>query len=186
MKTPRILFLIALAAVALFAAAACGDDDDDDGGAPTGTASPSSPSTAATVGDLQIVAPFSRGTLDRGAVFFTVINDGEEDDRLTGANVEIAGRTEIHETVMQDGQAQMRPIEGLDIPAGEETVLKPGGYHVMLLDLPEHLEVGQTFPVELTFEKAGKVQFTVRVESYSEEDPMQGGMNGGASASPGM
>jgi copper(I)-binding protein len=181
-KTPRILFLIALAAIALFAAAACGGDDDDDGGA-TGTASPT---PVASVGDLEIVGPFSRGTLDRGAVFFTVVNNGEEDDRLVGASIDIAGTTEIHETVMQDGQAQMRPIDGLDIPAGKETVLKPGGYHVMLLDLPEPLEVGQTFPVELTFEKAGKVEFTVEVESYSDEDPMEGGMNGGATQSPGM
>jgi copper(I)-binding protein len=178
MKTPRLIILLALAGIALFAAVACGDDDDD-GDSPTATASPA---PAASVGDLDIMGPFSRGTLDRGAVFFTVVNNGEEDDTLIGANIDIAGSTEIHETVMEDGQAQMRPIEGLDIPAGEETVLEPGGFHVMMLDLPEPLEVGQTFPVELTFEKAGTVEFTVEVVSYSSEDPM----DGDASATPGM
>lgn len=185
----RFPFLVALRAAALFSLllAACGGDDDENGGASQATAaSPTSTQggeePAATVGDLEIMAPFARGTLDRGAVFFTVVNNGDTDDALVAANADIAGRTELHETTMQDGQAMMQPVDQIDVPAGGEAVLEPGGLHVMLLDLPEPLEVGQTFTVTLTFENAGEVELTVEVTSYSDE-PMQGdtmGDNGGS------
>jgi len=160
---PKFLFalLAGLASIALLFTA-CGDDDDD-GGDDNGGSEP-----AAQVGDLDIMAPYSRGTLERGAVFFTVVNNGTEDDALIAAAADIAGSAEIHETVMNDSQAMMQPVEKIDVPAGGEVTLEPGGLHVMLLDLPEPLEVGQTFPVELTFEKAGTVELTVEVQSYSD------------------
>lgn len=184
--TGRIRFslIFALTAVALLSLllAACGDDDENGGASPTSAESPTSTQSggqpAATIGDLEIMAPFARGTLDRGAVFFTVVNNGDTDDALVAANADIAGRTELHETIMQDGQAMMQPVDQINVPAGGEAVLEPGGLHVMLLDLPEPLEVGQTFPVTLTFENAGEVELTVEVTSYSDE-PMQGDTMGG-------
>ena len=89
---------------------------------------------------------------------------------------EIAGMTEIHETVAADmgsattmagsattmGAMTMKPVAKIALPAGKAVELKPGGYHVMLMKLAKPLTKGQTFDVELTFEKAGKQ--TVKVE----------------------
>lgn len=49
----------------------------------------------------------------------------------------------------------MRPVDSIELPAGETVKLEPGGYHVMLLELAAPLTAGQTFPVTLTFEEAG-------------------------------
>jgi copper(I)-binding protein len=62
---------------------------------------------------------------------------------------------------------EMRPVEAIELPAGEAVALAPGGYHVMLLDLAAPLEIGQTFTLTLTFEKAGTrdVEVTVADEA---------------------
>ncbi|MCU0274542.1 MAG: copper chaperone PCu(A)C, partial [Acidimicrobiales bacterium] len=62
----------------------------------------------------------------------------------------------------------MRPVDGIDLPAGEAVALEPGGLHVMLLDLPAPLEIGQTYELTLTFEQAGEQTVTVEVR---EEAP---------------
>ena len=64
---------------------------------------------------------------------------------------------------MEMGEMTMREVESIALPAGETVSLQPGGYHVMLLDLPAPLELGQTFTLELTFEKAGTVPVEVTV-----------------------
>lgn len=152
----------AVLSLAVLAGAACGDDDDGDSGDGGGD-------VVATVGDLEIIGASARGALDNGAVYFTVRNKGSEDDALVSAAADVAGKVELHETVDQGGgNMMMKPVERIEVPAGGETVLKQGGLHVMLLDLPEPLEMGTKFPVELTFQKAGSVEFEVTVESYSE------------------
>ncbi len=62
------------------------------------------------------------------------------------------------------GAMTMRPVDRIDLPAGESVSLEPGGYHVMLLDLAKPLEAGETIEVTLTFEQAGEqtVQVPVR------------------------
>jgi copper(I)-binding protein len=110
---------------------------------------------------------------DVGAAYFTVTNDGDAEDRLIGATAEIADRTEIHETVMEDGQAQMLPIEAVVIPAGESMSFEPGGYHVMLFDLAEPLTVGETISLVLTFEEAGEIEVEAEIRELVE-----GGMDG--------
>jgi copper(I)-binding protein len=63
------------------------------------------------------------------------------------------------------GAMTMKPVDGIDLPAGEPVQLKPGGYHVMLLDLAQPLEAGQQIEVTLTFEKAGKQTVTAEVRA---------------------
>lgn len=62
-----------------------------------------------------------------------------------------------------DGTMSMQPVDGIEVPAGEEVVLEPGGYHVMLLELAEPLEEGETFELTLTFAEAGEQTVTVEV-----------------------
>lgn len=119
------------------------------------------------VGDIEAVHPWSRETpygAKVAAGYVKIVNHGSESDRLVSAAGEIAGRTEIHEMAVDNkGVMTMRPIEGLDIPAGGEVELKPGGFHIMFLDLKDAKKKGETFAGSLTFEKAGTVdvEFTV-------------------------
>ena len=81
------------------------------------------------------------------------------DTALVAASSPVAGVVEIHEMKMDSGVMKMSAIKGLAVAAGKTTELKPGGYHVMLMDLKQPLKEGETVPVTLTFEdKAGKKQ----------------------------
>ncbi len=77
--------------------------------------------------------------------------------KLVSASSPVAGLVEIHEMTMDKNVMKMRAIPGLDLPAGKAVELKPGGYHVMLLDLKQQLKDGDTVPVTLVVEgKDGK------------------------------
>ena len=98
-----------------------------------------------------------------GAVFMRLINDGPAADRLLGGQTEVASVVEIHETVLQGEVMRMQMLPaGLEIPAGGEVLLAPGGYHVMLIGLQDDLQPGQRFQIDLEFERAGTK--TVEVE----------------------
>jgi copper(I)-binding protein len=87
------------------------------------------------------------------------------DTALVSAASPVAGVVEIHEMKMDAGVMRMSAIRSLAVPAGMATELKPGGYHVMLMELKQPLKEGETVPVTLTFEdKAGKRQ-TVEVKA---------------------
>lgn len=86
------------------------------------------------------------------AVYMQIENPNEEALYLVGAAADVAEAVEIHEVKMENDVMQMSPIEQLEIPAGEAVTLQPGGYHVMLIGLRQSLEVGDAFPVTLTFD----------------------------------
>lgn len=126
-------------------------------------------------GGLEVSDAWARSPLeDVGAVYFVVTNDGDADEELIGASSEAAGRLELHETVMEGGQAEMQPVEAITIPAGGELSFEPGGYHVMLFDLTEPLVVGETIQLVLTFEEAGEVEVDAEIREFVEEDGMDG------------
>ena len=68
----------------------------------------------------------------------------------------VAGVVEIHEMKMENNVMRMRAIPALDLPAGKTVELKPGGYHVMLMDLKRQLKEGETVPVTLEIESDGQ------------------------------
>lgn len=84
--------------------------------------------------------------------------------RLVAASTPAAARVEIHEMKMVDGVMQMRQIPGLDLPAGQTVALQPGGLHLMLMDLKQPLQNGQTLPLTLTVERAGKPAETLQLQ----------------------
>ena len=89
----------------------------------------------------------------------TIANTGTAADRLTGGSTPVAGRVEIHTMSMDGGVMRMRQLkDGLEIPAGGEATLKPGSFHVMLMDLKQPLKAGDTVPLTLTFTGAGTVE----------------------------
>ena len=68
---------------------------------------------------------------------------------------------------------QMRPLAGIDIPAGQPVTLKPGGEHIMLLGLDHPLQEGQSFPLTLNFEKGGSRTVSVPIEKAGATGPEQ-------------
>ncbi len=117
---------------------------------------------------LDIKQPFARATppgAKAAGVFMTIENKGKDADRLVSASSSAAGIVEIHEMKMDGGIMQMREVKALEVKPGATVELKPGGYHVMLLDLKPPLKQGETVPVTLTFEKSGTVEVKAAIEA---------------------
>lgn len=85
-------------------------------------------------------------------------------DQLVSVSSEVAGKAEIHETSMENGMMNMRPIGSVYLEAGSVVELKPQGKHIMLIDLTRALKEGEQVNLELEFAESGKhsVSFTVR------------------------
>ena len=88
-----------------------------------------------------------------------------QDARLVEARSPVAGVVEVHEMVMEKEVMKMRAMKGLDLPAGKNGELKPGGYHVMLMDLKEQMKEGTTVPVTLVVESKDRKRSTVEVKA---------------------
>ena len=120
------------------------------------------------IGNLEIVHPVARATLANAPVsggYMTIRNSGDQPDILVGASVGFAGKVEIHEMKMDGDVMKMRELEsGLEIPAGGEVVLMPGGYHVMFMQLQEQLVMGEKRPGTLQFKNAGELSIEFNVE----------------------
>jgi copper(I)-binding protein len=116
-------------------------------------------------------------TAQAGAIYVTITDHGAP-DRLIGASTPVAGKAELHETVRDGNVMKMRPVAGLAVSAKAPTSLSPMGYHIMLTDLKQPLAGGQTFPLTLTFEKAGPVQTTVTVKAVGGDAGMDMGSAG--------
>lgn len=121
------------------------------------------------VGPLKIHHPWTRATpkgADVAGGFMSINNTGKTDDRLIGVTVNGIKRVEIHEMKIDQGMMQMRPLaNGLVLPAGETTVLKPGGFHVMMMGLSTPFIEGDYIKATLIFEKAGPVDVEFAVEA---------------------
>ena len=77
---------------------------------------------------------------------------------LTGATSPVAGVAEVHEMAIDGGTMRMRPLARLEVPAGKTVDLKPGGYHIMLMELKQPLQAGQKIPITLQVESGGKAE----------------------------
>jgi copper(I)-binding protein len=123
-------------------------------------------------GDLELKHPWSRATPNGARVaagYVKIVNTGAEADRLVSVSGEISGRSEIHEmSVNAEGVMTMRPLEGVEIPAGGEVELKPGGLHIMFLELKDTKKDGERFAGTLSFEKAGTVDVEFSVEAMAK------------------
>ena len=85
--------------------------------------------------------------------------ESKQEAKLVAAQSPVAGVVEVHEMAMDGGVMKMRPIPFLALPAGKAVELKPGGYHVMLMDLKAQVKDGDMVPVTLLVEgKDGKRQ----------------------------
>lgn len=113
------------------------------------------------------------GAVTTGGAYMTVIDHGTAPDRLIGVATPIAGKAEVHEMTNDKGVMKMRMVHGVTVEPGKSLELKPGGYHVMLMDLKQPLKDGDSFPLTLTFEKAGNIPVTVKVGKIGAMGPSQ-------------
>jgi hypothetical protein len=105
-----------------------------------------------------------------------MINNGQDADQLLGAMTPMAEKVQLHSNTNDNGIMKMRDLTSIEIEAGKEVALKPGGTHAMLVGPKQLLIAGQSFPLTLEFEKAGKIDVTVSVEKVGamEHQHMKG------------
>ncbi|MEL6968126.1 MAG: copper chaperone PCu(A)C, partial [Pseudomonadota bacterium] len=130
-------------------------------------------------GTFMLKDPTIRATLPGQKVaggYLTIHNMGPDTDRLIGGMAAFAGKVEIHEMKMDGGVMKMRALpNGLKLEAGTSQTLKPGGNHVMFMQLKEPMKEGETHNATLVFEKAGKVAVTFTVKSIADTMKMKEG-----------
>ncbi len=108
---------------------------------------------------VDVQGAWARGTVQgqkATGAFMTLT--AKESTRLVGVASPVAGVSEIHEMAMEGDVMKMRAVAGLDLPAGKVVELKPGGYHVMLMDLKLPLQKDTTIPLTLRFKNAKGVE----------------------------
>ncbi len=94
------------------------------------------------------------------AAYMVIENKGKEADKLVDASNNVSEITELHETI----EGRMRRVRAIDIPADGKVELKPGGLHVMLINLKKPLKEGDTVELTLKFEKSGEVKVQAPVK----------------------
>ena len=140
------------------------------------------------LGDITIANPWSRATPKGspvGAGYLIIKNSGKTGDRLISASSDGAREVQVHEMSMDGGVMKMRELRnGLELPAGAAVELKPGGYHLMLMDLKNPLMKDSTVKVTLKFEHAGTVPVEFKIGGMGDNGPaastgtMDSGMKG--------
>ncbi|MBX6375463.1 MAG: copper chaperone PCu(A)C [Acetobacteraceae bacterium] len=176
MDRRRRQFLLRLAAVAVVAA-------------------PLAPSTAARAQpaaarpEIEVSAAWTRAASQgaTGAGYMVLRNRGTTADRIVSASSPVARTVELHTHVHEGGVMRMRPVPAIDLPAGQEVRLAPGGLHLMLIGLTRPLREGERVPVTLTLEHGGSLTVELEVMSARSRGPapssapMGHGHGGGAS-----
>jgi hypothetical protein len=114
---------------------------------------------AAKTGSVEIFSPWVRVSNTGGstAAYMLIKNGAGQMDKLVNAEFAGAGMVEVMNTTIVDDKMSMQTIPSIDIPANGEVELKPGGYHVMLMNLNQDLKEGETASVTLIFEQGGRV-----------------------------
>ena len=125
-------------------------------------------------GDISVLHPYSSPTppgVKVSAGYFEVINNGETDDRLVGAQTTIADTVSMHRSQMDGDVAQMREMkDGVQIAAGDTFTLTPGSHHLMFEGLTIQLVPEYRFTVTLEFEDAGSIDVEFVVEQPAEPE----------------
>ena len=157
---------VRIAAPGAVAGAAAMPEHEHDMSAMGGTA-PAAVGGPVKVGALTLTAPWLRATPGGAKVaggYLRITNGGSEPDTLVSASIPLAARGEVHEMSNEGGVMKMAQLErGLTIAPGATVELKPGGFHLMFMDLSGGLKQGETVKGRLVFAKAGPVDVSFQV-----------------------
>lgn len=108
-----------------------------------------------------------------GAVYIVIHNYSAMNDALVGASAEIAQAVEIHESQIVDDIMQMRMLSSVELASGEDVKFEPGGLHIMLVNLNEEPQVGESVEISLHFQNNADISLSVPVqlgEGHNEYD----------------
>lgn len=138
----------------------------------TGVFSPGVFAADYSVGQLKVSAPWVRASVPgqvNGAGYVKITSTAAQADRLISATTTGVNRVEFHTVITDNGIAKMREVSGIDVPAGADVQLSPGGFHLMFLGLQTPFNAGGVVPVTLRFEKAGEVNvdFNIMPPTYN-------------------
>jgi copper(I)-binding protein len=107
-----------------------------------------------------------------GAAYLTIMNHGDQDDRLLAVSTPAAEAVELHSTHDMNGVSHMQQEKFIDIPVHGSIAFQPGSYHLMLVGLKAPLKVGDTLKLTLKFQYAGVVELKVPVKPVAAEQEM--------------
>lgn len=127
------------------------------------------------LGTIQITQPWARASpkgASTGAAYMTVTNSGSATEHLNCVSSDAAKMCQIHSMTMEGGVMKMRPVTGgLEIKPGETVTLKPGGFHIMLVDLTHALEQGKTVEATLKADSGATVEVEFPVAAAGSPGP---------------
>jgi copper(I)-binding protein len=125
----------------------------------------------AKVGNIKIENAYTRSTVPGQQVaggFMKIENKGGV-DQLISASSPVAGEVQLHEMAMEGNVMKMRQVKDIAVPAGGAVELKPGGLHLMFMNIKAPLAAGETVPVKLKFAKAGEVEVKMPVNAMGQQ-----------------
>ena len=131
----------------------------------------------AKVGSVQIENAYTRATVPGQQVaggFMKIENKGAA-DQLISASSPVSGEVQLHEMAMEGNVMKMRQVKDIPVPAGGAVELKPGGLHLMFMNIKAPLAAGETVPVKLKFAKAGEVEVKMPVNAMGNPAGGHGG-----------
>jgi len=123
---------------------------------------------------VQVEKPWTRATAPGATVaggYLLIRNPGAVPDRLLGASSPAAAKIELHMTINDNGVMKMREARGYDVPANGSFELKPGGAHLMVMDIKRPFKDGEKVPVTLKFAKSGEIKAEFLVGRMGESAP---------------
>ena len=131
----------------------------------------------AKVGGVQIENAYTRATVpgQMAAGGFMKIENKGAADQLVSASSPVAGEVQLHEMAMDGNVMKMRQVKDIAVPAGGAVELKPGGLHLMFMNIKAPLTAGETVPVKLKFAKAGEVEVKMPVIAMGNPGAGHGG-----------
>ena len=127
-----------------------------------------------SAGGIVVTSAWARSTppgAKVAAAYLTIENRGLQEDRLQGAKTDAAGSVAGHETAEENGIARMRPVPDLRVAAGATLEMRPGGVHLMLMELRAPIRQGDQFSVTLDFANAGKLTVPLAVAPIGAAGP---------------
>ena len=120
------------------------------------------------VESVAITGAYTRATAPGQQVaggFMKIDNKGNVADQLVSASSPAAGEVQLHEMSMEGNVMKMRQVKDIPVPANGAVELKPGGLHLMFMNIKAPLAAGESVPVKLKFAKAGEVEIKVPVNA---------------------
>ena len=124
----------------------------------------------ASVGAIKIENAYTRATVPGQQVaggYMKIENKGAT-DQLLSASSPAAGEVQLHEMAMDGNVMKMRQVKDIAVPAGGAVELKPGGLHLMFMNIKAPLAAGESVPVKLKFAKAGEVEVKMPVNAMGQ------------------